>query len=117
MKNRNGIDLKARPTDDVEIGNTTYTPAQAGTLRGNVDFNDTAPYFGIGYGSAAKGPKRVRFAFDLGVLQQGSGDVSISSSSRLVSSDDLRQEEADLEDDIDNYKLWPVIALGISFRL
>src|SRR5438093_93039 len=34
MKNRNELRLRATPTSDVEIGGTTYTPAQAGTLRG-----------------------------------------------------------------------------------
>jgi len=30
---------------------------------------------------------------------------------------DIQEEEKQLEDDIDSYQLWPVIALGISFRL
>lgn len=80
MKNRNSIDLTARPTADVEIGNNTYTPAQVGTLTGDVRFKDTVPYLGIGFGSAARAPGRVRFVLDAGVLEQGSGSVSISSS-------------------------------------
>ncbi len=80
-------------------------------------FRETVPYLGIGFGSAAKAPGRVRFVLDLGVLQQGSGDVTIRSSKNLVSPDDLQQEETTIENDIEDYKLWPVLAFGISFRL
>jgi hypothetical protein len=117
MKNRNEIDLTAQPTADVDIGGTTYTPAQVGTLKGSVTFKDAAPYFGIGLGDAAKGPGRVKFVLDVGVLMQGSGNVSLASSTGVVSAGDLRQEENDIEDDISNYKFWPVLALGVSFRL
>ncbi len=114
--NRNEINLTAEPTADVTIGGTTYTPAQVGTLKGTVGFKDSAPYFGIGLGEAAKGPGRVKFVLDVGVLMQGSGKVTLASSTGLVSSSDLRQEESDIEDDISDFKFWPVLDLGISFR-
>lgn len=117
MRNRTGIDLTGLPTTDTEIGDTTYTPAEIGTLTGKVTFEQDVPYFGIGYGSAAKGPRRFRFLFDLGVLDQGSGDVSLSSSTGLVQESDLEQEIQEIEEDIEDYKLWPVIALGFSFRI
>jgi len=34
------------------IGNSTCSPAQVGTLTGKVDFDDVAPYLGIGWGNA-----------------------------------------------------------------
>lgn len=71
----------------------------------------------MGFGSAAKGPDRVRFLLDVGVLSQGSGDITLSSSSGLVDPADLRMEEENAEDDTKDYDLWPVIAFGISFRL
>jgi hypothetical protein len=117
MRNRTGIDLTGEPTTDTEIGDNTYTPAQIGTLTGDVVFKEDVPYFGIGYGSAAKGPKRVRFLFDLGVIDQGSGDVSLTSSTGLVLQSDLDKEVQDIEDDIEDYNLWPVLAFGISFRI
>ena len=117
LGNRNQIDLLAEPTTDIEIGDNIYTPAEAGTLTGEVRFKETVPYFGIGFGSAAKGPGRVNFVLDVGVLQQGSGDVAIESSSGLVLPSDLEQEESSIESDIEGYKLWPVLAFGISFRI
>jgi hypothetical protein len=117
LKNRTGVDMDAEPTVDTEIGDTVYTPAEIGTISGELDFDDKVPYFGLGYGSAAKGPNRVRFVLDVGVLSQGSGDVTLSNSTGLVDPDDLRQEEENAEDDIKDYDLWPVLAFGISFRL
>jgi hypothetical protein len=117
LKNRNELDMSGTPTADIDIGDTTYTPAEVGTLDGGVQFKDTVSYFGIGFGNAAKAPGRVRFVFDLGVLAQGAGDVTLSSSTGLVNPADLQEEEKQIEDDIDSYKYWPVVAFGISFRL
>ena len=116
MKNRNAFQIVAAPTADVDIGDGTYTPAQVGTLDGDVSFKDSAAYFGIGYGFAPMGPSRVKFVLDVGVMDQGAGEVSMTSSTGLVADSDLRQEEQEIEDDISDYDLWPVIAFGISFR-
>ena len=117
LRNRTGVDLTGVATEDTEIGDTTYTPAEIGTLSGTLDFKQNVPYFGIGFGSAAKAPGRVKFLLDLGVLSQGSGDVTLTSNTGLVDPADLRQEEQNVEDDIKDYDLYPVLAFGISFRL
>lgn len=117
MRNRTGADVTSTPTGDTEIGDTTYTPAQIGTLTGTIDFKKDVPYFGIGYGNAAKGPHRVRFLLDVGVLSQGSAQVTLTSSTGLVSQSDLDQEIQQAEDDMKNDKLYPVVSLGLSFRI
>jgi hypothetical protein len=117
MRNRTGIDLTGQTTEDTQIGDNTYTPDEIGTLTGAVEFKEDVPYFGLGYGSAAKGPHRVKFLLDLGVLSQGAGEVSLSSSTGLVLQSDLEQEVQEIEEDIEDYDLWPVLALGISFRI
>ena len=114
--NRTEIGLTAIPTEDIEIGGTTYTPAEAGTLRGKIDFDSTAPYLGIGWGNVADG-RRVGFLFDLGVLAQGSGDVSLSSDSGLVDPADFAAEIDEIEGEIEDYDLWPVISFGIAIRI
>src|SRR5262249_40433568 len=77
LKNRPGADLSGTPTSDTQIGDTTYTPAQIGTMDGTLDYKDNVPYIGIGFGNAAKAPGRVKFLMDIGVLSQGSGDVAL----------------------------------------
>jgi len=117
LRNRNAIDLTAVPTADVTIGDNTYPAALVGELDGSIRFKKNTPYVGVGYGSAAKSGHRVKFVLDVGVVQQGSGKASMTSSSGLVAPSDLRAEEAKIEDQIKNYKLWPVIALGLSIRI
>ena len=117
LSNRNKFDLKATPTSDVTIGNNTYTPAQVGTLRGDIRFRSAVPYFGIGFGNAAKGPHRVGFAFDLGLMPQGRPRVGLTSSTGVVSSSDLQKEQSKISDDSKNFKFWPVLAVGLSFRI
>jgi hypothetical protein len=115
FENRNAVELEAVPTGPIEIGGDIYLPAQVGTLEGDVTFDDVVPYFGIGWGTfAASG--RVGFLFDLGVIRQGSGEVTLTSSAGLVSQDDLDAEAQEIEDDIEDYDLWPVISFGLAIR-
>lgn len=116
LANRNEIDLSAVPFEPVEIGGTTYQPSDVGTLSGGVEFDDTAPYFGIGWGNVARGKGRVGFLCDLGFVKQGSGDVVLRASNPAVSQSDLDAETAEIEDDIEDYDFWPVISFGLSIR-
>lgn len=113
--NENELGITATPTTSQDIGGTVYTPAEIGTLSGVIAFDSTAPYFGIGWGRIA-GNKRVSFLSDLGVLRQGSGDVLLTSSTGLVSTVDLQTEIAEIEADIEDYDLWPVISFGVAIR-
>lgn len=117
FKNDNGITATSEPTDGVEIGSTFYPGSTAGVLNGEVSFNPTVGYFGIGYGDPARSPGRVHFLFDFGVVFQGSGNVSLTSSSALVSADDLQQEAVQFQEDIKDYKYWPVLSFGIGIRV
>jgi hypothetical protein len=60
MRNRFEVSLDATPSKNVDIGDHTYTPSQIGTLSGGVKFKKTVPYFGLGFGNAAKAPGRVK---------------------------------------------------------
>lgn len=116
LSNRTKIELHATPTQDVTIGDTTYTPAQVGVLTGDMKFRSTVSYFGIGYGSAARGPHRLGFVFDAGVMPEGEAEVSLTSSGSVTQAD-LQQEEQNIKDDTKSLKAWPVLAFGISIRL
>ena len=48
--------------------------AAVGVLSGDIDFDDTVPYIGIGRWNVARG-KRVGFVVDLGFIKQGGGKV------------------------------------------
>jgi hypothetical protein len=119
--NDNKIDSTAKTESSYDIGGTTYTAAQVGTLAGNVSFNDTAPYVGIGWGNAVGKGQRLTFALDVGVLVQGAPNAELTSTGGTLSSDpnfqaNLATEEAELQDSLDDFDLYPVISVGLAFQ-
>jgi hypothetical protein len=115
MQNNNALRLTATPTSNQTIGGTTYTPAEIGTLSGEVSFKSTAPYAGIGWGNAAR-HGRFGVNFEVGAMFQGSPKVSLTASGGAVSQVDLTSESQSAQADLDDFKIYPVIALGFSFR-
>lgn len=119
VSNRNRVGLSSTPSGPVTIGSTTYTPSQVGTITGTVSFKPTVPYLGIGWGKA---PSSGGFGVDLdvGVLFQGSPKVSLSSNGSLANDPSyqaqLRQEEQKAQNDMKNFKYYPVISLGLEYR-
>lgn len=118
--NNTEIDIKGTPTTNVEIGSTTYTPAQIGTLTGTITTDDFAPALTLGYGGTlAEG---FTFGFELGVLFQGSPEIeNLRSTNGLLSTNpvvlaNLRQEELRIEEDAEDYEYWPVLQLHFLYR-
>ncbi|MFO7595001.1 MAG: hypothetical protein R6W92_01510, partial [Desulfocurvibacter africanus] len=108
--------LEARPTETVTIGGTDYTASEVDRLDADVDFNDIAPYVGIGWGTS---PGLLPFSFtaDMGVLYQGSPRVDLSSprardNAALAAS--IESEEDDMEDDLSSWKWYPVVMVGFA---
>lgn len=120
--NGNKIEATGKPTGAATytIGSTVYTSAQVGTLTGNIDFDSVAPYIGIGFGNAITADGNTSFNFDLGVVFQGSPDVTLAATGALATNAafmaDLKKEQLDLQNDIDNFELYPVVSLGFSYR-
>jgi len=102
------------------INDVSYTAAQVGTLRGEIDFNSIAPYVGIGYGNAVNKDSRWNFVFDLGVIYQGEPDVTLTadgtSSGTAAFISNLEQERQQLESEIEDFQFYPVIMIGVSYR-
>ncbi|WP_018954627.1 membrane protein [Thioalkalivibrio sulfidiphilus] len=111
----NGNELKGRAEGNLEIGEREYDVR----LDATIDWNDFAPYLGIGYGNAVRGG-RVSFALDAGVMFTGSPDVRLSATGdgtlQDTFEDDLRREEQSLKDELSDFKFYPVINLGVSYR-
>jgi len=115
--NNNEADLVAKPTNvGYTINDTTYTAAQVGTLNASMDFNAIAPYLGIGWGQPVG--KLVNLSLDLGVMFQGTPDVALTASGPIAANaaflNDLARERQSLEEDLDNFQFYPVIALGVT---
>ena len=121
MLNGNELNMKATGSNtSYDIGDTTYTASEVGTLTGNVEFNSFAPYVGIDFGNSVTKSKEFGFMFDLGIAYQGSPDVSLSATGTLSNNatfkEELRKEEKALQDDLDNFTIYPVISLGVTYQ-
>lgn len=120
FSNKNEFNMGATSTGSQTIGNTTYTASEIGALSGQVSFKSGAPYIGVGWGNAVAKDKGFGFNVDLGVLFQGSPEVTLAATGTAASSgsfqSDLRREEQELEDDLDSFKTYPVVSFGVSYR-
>ncbi len=117
--NNNEIEFDTTPTSPIELGGSTYSPAEIGRLDGKVDFNSSAPYFGIGWGNTAEGQGRLGFLFDVGALIQGSPELSLVRSSTIIVpglDQDIQLELDEIEDDVESLEFWPVISFGLAIR-
>jgi hypothetical protein len=120
--NNNELEMIGRQSASATytIDDTIYTSDQVGTLKAEIDFNDIVPYAGIGWGNAFGGDKRWGFVFGIGVVFQGSPEVSLTatgtSASDATFQAELANEKKQLEDELEDFKYYPVIALSITYK-
>lgn len=135
---QNGNEIKVQatcpPPNGCQVGNSTITSTPGpdpARLNGVIDFNSTAPYAGIGWGNAMKG-SALHFGFDIGVLFQGSpkadldarGQATVTGGVNFAGDigtnqqvqDQVAAEEQNLQQEIDEFKLYPVISFTIGYR-
>lgn len=120
LSNDNSIDVDAKSSATYTIGDTTYTGGEVGSLTGSVDFDSVVPYVGFGWGNAFGEDKRIGLVFDVGVVFQGTPDVDLTANGTLADDSgfltDLAEEEQDLQDKLDEFKYYPVLSLGMTYR-
>lgn len=108
----------------VGIGSYTHTVASADelVLDGTVKLG-SGPYLGLGWGNVpASG---FGFSFEAGVVQMGTPDASLAASgtnTTLVNTlyndggvNHVAEEEANMQKELDEFEVYPVIAVGISY--
>ncbi len=106
----------ATPTGQFTVGNTTLDGSTYPvTLHTTIDLG-SGPYVGLGWGNLpASG---FGFTFEVGAVQQGAPEVTLTKSGdsmNLISQQDIDQEEQNMQNDLNEYELYPVVALGISY--
>jgi hypothetical protein len=119
LKNDNELRAIAQPTSNQNVGGTTYTPQQIGTLTGSVGFDDTAPFLGVGWDWSRD--KRWGMSFDVGLLDQGDPVVTLTGNGTLLGNpqfeQDINDEEAELQSSLDgDVDTVPYVSLGFVFR-
>lgn len=103
---------------NIELGGSTFTSADIGTLSSTTSFADTAPYLGIGFDFEVFG--KTGLNLDFGVLWQGEPSVAMTADGLAASQPAfqaaLEAERLELEDDMSDYKAWPVISLSFVYN-
>lgn len=98
----------------VEIGDQTYT--SEGSLNGEVESADLAPYLGLGLGrSVGRG---LGIYLDVAVAFTGDPDLTLEASGPITQQPgfqaELERERARAEEDLDSYyRHWPVLSFGV----
>ena len=122
----NGNELQMMSQDtlgaDFIIGGIPFSSADVGALQSVTSFEGTAPYLGAGFDFEIFG--KVGLNFDFGVLWQGEPSVSLIATgletappqiqALLVPA--LEAERLELEDEVSNYKAWPVLSLSFVYN-
>jgi hypothetical protein len=115
----NKIDLDARPSESIEIGDIYFTPDEVGTLQGSIKNKEIAPYLGIGWGNPFTAHRRWGFTCDFGVAFTSSPDVTLYTVGGIHPpelDEEIAKEKDDIKDFFDRYKLYPVIAVSFFYR-
>lgn len=118
---KNFLDGVASDANTYDIGDMVFTIDEVGTLRGEIDYRDLSPYVGVGWGNPLAKDSGWTFMVDLGVVFIGAANVDLTSTGGTLSNDanflaEVVKEEADVRDDLDDFKLYPVVFLGFSYK-
>jgi hypothetical protein len=131
VANGNKITLTATPSAGAQytFNGVAYNASDVGSFSGEVKFNSTAPYLGIGWGNPVAKSKTWGFVSDIGVLFQGSPKVTdtVTCSATLLAAPggaaacaqmktDVADGAAKLENEWSSFKYWPVISIGVSYH-
>jgi hypothetical protein len=118
------LEATATSGTSVEIGNQTFTAAEAGVIRGEADLGNFAPFVGLGFNNTFTTTGRIGFkvlagaAFgdDASVSLARVGGVALPPATQARLDAELRNEEAELQDDADDFSVFPVLQVGVSYR-
>jgi len=119
--NGNGFqgNIKPSPGTDIEIDGTSYSTTDIGSLDSTLSFDTVAPYLGIGWGNDAR-DKGWGFTFDLGAMYHGAGTADLKANvinqsiANQIEADILAEEES-INNDLADFKIYPVITIGINY--
>ncbi len=114
------IQLEASSGTSLEIDGVTYPAVEVGVLRGDVDSRPVAPYIGIGWGNALGKTGRCGIITDFGVAFMGSPDVDLCATGPIASDPTFRaqlaEEEKDIQDELDVFRIYPVLSISLYYR-
>jgi hypothetical protein len=112
--------IRATPTTNVTIGARTVNPVQVAKLNADYRVREWAPALTFGYAGELK--PRLMFGFEAGMLFHGAPRIRNLNSEggalpgKLGLSADFERDRMLIENDIDDYKFYPVVQASLGYR-
>lgn len=121
------VDAKADAASRFTVGPQTYFTNQIGTLTGTARFeDDNAPYLLLNVGRSTASGFNVNLS--LGAVSYGAAKVTLKNSQCALETNPvanaaacgllklhLIEEEAEVNKDLEDYELWPLVRLAVSY--
>ncbi len=124
FSNNNELQMTSKESEGIDFvfAGQNYSSADFGALQSTTTFEENSPYLGVGYDFELFG--KVGLNLDFGVLWQGEPAVDLAFTgfdSVPVGLQDqlavaIESERQELQDDVSDYKAWPVISLGFVYN-
>jgi hypothetical protein len=119
----NGNELTARSTEDtiVVVNGVPYRVADVGVLTAEAVPDDLNPYASVGWGNPFRGG-RVKLMIDIGAFYQGEPEVELRANPNPGVilppgfEENLAAEERELQEEVSDYRVYPVVSVGVAFR-
>jgi len=119
----NGNEMQMASRDAlINIGGAVFDTSTIGTITSVTSFDETAPYAGVGFDFELFG--KAGLNLDFGVLWQGDPFVtfevenfnSLSAAEQALLTSAIETERTELEDDMSDFKAWPVVSLAFVYN-
>lgn len=115
------IDFDATPTTNVNIGGSPFTPAEVGRLDGRATMSKFQPFLGLGYDNTWVGDRAWGLRVMAGVSFSGKPDVDLTATGGTLAADPtfqqrLQDESADIREDAEKFRYYPVLQIGLTRR-
>lgn len=124
FSNGNELQLLSQDVDGgtYVIGGIPFDAANVGSLRSTTSFGSTAPYAGFGFDFELFG--KAGLNLDFGVLWQDEPTVSLEATNwqnlspveQAILGPALDNERDELEDEMSDFKAWPVLSLTFVYN-
>ena len=102
------------PKGNYTVGGIPIIINTATSVDITLDFPEFAPYIGIGYGGREIS-KGWNWGIDIGVMYHGEGDLTLTENSIDILEVDRAREEKNMQDDVRDIPIYPVVMIGITY--
>ncbi|MDR9417391.1 hypothetical protein [Gracilimonas sp.] len=109
------IDGGATPNEPYEFSDTkTFEPDRLGSLRAKVDYESKiVPYAGLGFGNPVAKGNKLKLNVELGAMYTNSPNVTMEGTGMIAPT---ANQDQDFEDGLKDFKFYPVLNLGLTYR-